>query len=94
MLLTPSDARETFVEALSSANRLIHVLPASLASLSIARTVGLAHTMIQRSEGLRGTLGPGWGVGRGGGGFAVNQSRDVALAFYSDLSHRFGDCPH
>lgn len=63
MLLTPSDARATFVEALSSANRLAHVLPASLASLSMARTVGLAHTMIQRSEGLRGTLGPEW---RGG----------------------------
>lgn len=59
MLLTPSDARATFVEALSSANRLIHVLPAPLASLSIARTVGLAHTMIQRSDGLRGTLRPG-----------------------------------
>lgn len=62
-----------------------HSFPVCLTRFLKQHTHTQTHMMIKRSEGLQGTLGLGT---------AVNHSYDVVHAFYSDLSGRFGDCPH
>lgn len=62
-----------------------HSFPVCLTRFLKAHMHTQAHMMIKRSEGLQGTLGLGT---------AMNHGYDVAHAFYSHLSERFGNCAH